>query len=168
MKTLYLVRHAKSSWKHPELSDIDRPLNKRGKNNAPLMAERLAERLSGTVIDQVIASPAKRAQSTAKKIAVGTGFDWQQIDTARSLYFDGIRAMLELIRETSEEHEHLMLVGHNPDMTDFLNELVGHVTYNMPTCAIATIKFDSSWSEIDFNMGALINYDYPKKTSDDQ
>ena len=167
MKTLYLVRHAKSSWKHPELSDIDRPLNKRGKSNAPMMADRLAQRLSGDVIEQIIASPAKRAQSTAKKLAAGIGFDWKQIDTARSLYFDGINAMLDVIRSTNEDHQHLMLVGHNPDMTDLLNELVGHVTYNMPTCAIATIQFDSSWSEIDFGKGALINYDYPKKKSDD-
>ena len=164
MNTLYLVRHAKSSWKHPELSDIDRPLNKRGRDNAPMMAQRLRAR--GVYLDKIITSPAVRAYTTGNSLAAGIGYASDDIEVAMDLYFEGIDAMMSLLQSVGPEHEHIMLVGHNPDMTHMLNSLVGFTTDNMPTCAIATIGFkQTNWQEIDYGMGILLDYDYPKRTT---
>jgi phosphohistidine phosphatase len=161
MNTLYLVRHAKSSWKHPELSDLDRPLNRRGRQNAPMMAERLQQRKIS--LDRVITSPAMRAHTTASTLATGVGFPLEHIEVIRALYFEGIEAMMSIIQSSGPQLRNVMLVGHNPDMTHLLNSLVGHTTDNMPTCAIATICFRETWQEVDFGMGMLLDYDYPKK-----
>jgi len=161
MKHLYLVRHAKSSWKYPELDDIDRPLNKRGLRTAPEMAEHLKERYIG--IESIISSPAQRAMMTAKIFAQVIDFDIQKIVYLEQLYFSGVTAMLEQINDTDSAVESLMLIGHNPNMTSLLNQLCGFQTYNMPTCAIAEIQFHQQWAEVNKNSGHLANYDYPKK-----
>ncbi len=160
MKQLYLVRHAKSAWDNPSLSDIERPLNKRGLKNAPDMADRL-EAL-GTKVDLIISSPANRALTTAQYLASAIGYDKQQIKQQPSLYFEGTSSMLTAIKGTSSDIQSLMLVGHNPDMTSLFNSLCGHQTYNMPTCAIASIQFDKNWSQIEYNDGIIIKYDFPK------
>jgi len=161
LKHLYLVRHAKSSWKDACLSDIDRPLNKRGLRNAPQMAERLA--LLNTEIDLIMTSPACRALSTAEFLAKGIGYQSNCIEQVNRLYFNGSSAMLNLIQFTDPAVQSLMLVGHNPDMTSLLNQLCGYQTDNMPTCAIASIQFEKQWPAICQNDGILSYYDYPKK-----
>lgn len=161
MKTLYLVRHAKSSWSEIGLSDRQRPLNKRGMKNAPEMGQRLAA--AGVCPDKIISSPAKRAYSTASYLAEAMGFKVKAIVKNDQLYFDGLSAMLNIIQRTDDETESLMLVAHNPDMTSLMNALCGYQVDNMPTCAIATIEFDSSWNDVEFDSGKLVSYDYPKK-----
>lgn len=161
MKKIFLVRHAKSSWKDPLLSDRHRPLNKRGKNNAPMMAGRLKKR--GDLPELIVASPAKRAQATAKKIAAGIGYDWEKVTTDEMLYFQDMEGVLDVIRKTDEQLNSVMIVGHNPDMTDLLNDLVGFVTGNMPTCAIATLSYSGKWSDLKLGDSDLLNYDFPKK-----
>ncbi len=161
MKTLYLVRHAKSSWKDSSLSDLQRPLNKRGFKSAAKMGQRL--QLAGVIPDLIISSPANRALTTAKLLAKEIAFDSKLITKDDRLYFKGTSSMLKIIQITKSNFDTLMLVGHNPDMTSLLNKLCGYQTGNMPTCAIASIQFDCGWEGVKDHSGSLIEYDYPAK-----
>ncbi len=161
IKTLYLVRHAKSSWSDPSLSDQQRPLNKRGLRNGPEMADRLMH--CGRSVDLIISSPAQRARSTAQYMAAGVDYDPDNIIHNDQLYFGGIHSMLDVISHSDPDVQSLMLVGHNPDMTSLFNYLCGNQTYNMPTCAIATIQFENGWSSVLKDSGMVIDYDFPKK-----
>lgn len=163
MKKLYLVRHAKSSWKDSSLSDLQRPLNGRGLKNAPEMGRRLNAR--GVELDLIVSSPANRAFTTAKTLAKAIGYDSKNIEKNESIYFDGVSSMLNIIKETDNNIESLMIVGHNPDMTSLLNKLCGFQTVNMPTCAIACIDLKHNWSDINKHPVTLVDYDYPKKTT---
>lgn len=160
MKTLYLVRHAKSSWDDSGLSDQHRPLNKRGMRNAPEMGLRLNS--DDVTIDQIISSPATRAFSTARFLATNIGYNSERIEQNEQLYFGGTSSMLKLIQQTASNINSLMLVGHNPDMTLLLNRICGYQVDNMPTCAIATISLECEWPDVSDNTGNLLNYDFPK------
>lgn len=165
MKTLYLVRHAKSSWKDASLSDRERPLNKRGQRDAPEMGRRLNK--AGAKLDRIISSPARRALSAAQLIAGEIDFPIEQIEQSESLYFTSFTAMLDLIRQTPPSVGSLMLVGHNPDITALLHLLSrsgsAHDISDMPTCAIATLQFDTVWVDLKTGQATLIDFDYPKK-----
>ena len=161
MKKLYLVRHAKSSWEDPNLSDQQRPLNKRGLKNAPEMGARMA--IAGVKLDRIITSPAQRALHTARFIAKATGYGEDRLEQNDDLYFNGLTAMLNIIRTTDDNVNTLMLVGHNPDMTAMLNSLCGYQVDNMPTCAIACIGVkEDSWADVDYDECDLLNYNIPK------
>lgn len=160
-KYLYLVRHAKSSWKDASLGDRDRPLNGRGRRNAPDMGKRLAA--GGHRPDLIISSPAKRAFSTAKKIASELAMDKSGIVTDESMYFSGTGSMVNMLEKVDDSYQKVMIVGHNPAMTSLLDVLSESSVYNMPTCAVALIAFDiGSWSELDAESGNLLVYDFPK------
>jgi len=160
-KTLYLVRHAKSSWDDPSLADRDRPLSQRGLSCAPDMGRRLAEQ--GHKPDLVLSSPARRALSTAKKIARETGYKEAKILTDEHLYFSGTRNMVDLLEKLDDKYKKVMIVGHNPAMTSLLNILCDSPIENMPTCAVAVIRFDmTSWSELTMSDGELLAYEFPK------
>lgn len=160
-KILYLVRHAKSSWKDASLADRDRPLNKRGRRSAPDMGKRLA--VEGHQPELIISSPARRAFSTATKIAKELAYDESEIVTDESLYFSGIRSMVNLLEGLDDCYQKVMIVGHNPAMTSLLNILCDSSVHNMPTCAIAMIDFDMAcWSEMSETGGTLQSYDFPK------
>lgn len=164
MKKLFVVRHAKSSWDFPELDDFDRPLNKRGKRNAPEMGKRLLKK--GSMIDLLITSPAKRAAATARRIAEELTFPKDQIIKEPKLYHGTNRDVISVIQDVSDKIETLMIFGHNPGWTDLVNYLSDSNIYNIPTCGIAEINFDiASWKEIDTIKGQLIDFDYPKKVS---
>ena len=163
MKKLYLVRHAKSSWKDRSLPDLQRPLNKRGLKNAPEMGQRL--NAAGVTMDLIISSPANRAFTTAKTLAKKIGYEVDNIVKNNDLYFESVSSMLEIINSTEAEIESLMIVGHNPDMTSLMNKLCGFQSLNMPTCAIASIHFEQEWSDIQNYSVALFEYDYPKKST---
>lgn len=156
-KTLILVRHAKSSWKNTSLEDRDRPLNRRGQNDAPMMGQRLSQ--SGVLPDLIISSPAQRALSTARIIATEIGYPLDNIESEAALYFKGIEEILKLIHETKPQRQSLMLVAHNPDLTELLNLLCGFQTENLPTCAVATLSL-SDWRHT--GGASLKAYDYPK------
>lgn len=162
-KTLFLVRHAKSSWSDPSLSDRDRPLNKRGRRSAPDMGGRLA--LKGHQPDLIIASPAKRARMTAKIIAKELGYPKSEIITDESMYFSGVGGMLTMLEGVDDRYQKVMIVGHNPAMTSLMNSLCDASVDNMPTCAVAVINYDmASWSELMSEEGRLLDYDFPKNT----
>lgn len=162
MKRLFLVRHAKSSWDDPSLDDIDRPLNNRGKRNAPEMGLRL--RKQGIIPDLLISSPAKRAFTTAKKIAEEIGYPRKNILIDDNLYHGSGNSMLAIMRSQKKNIRSLMLFGHNPGITDFANALCGINIYNIPTAGIVAIDFSlDGWEDVDYNAGELVFFDYPKK-----
>ena len=139
-KLLYLVRHAKSSWSDRSLSDRDRPLNKRGRRSAPDMGRRLAAQ--DHLPELIISSPARRAFSTARKIARELGYDRSEIMKDESLYFSGTGAMLDLLESLDDSYQRVMIVGHNPAMTSLMNILSGSSIDNMlsyTTCKDRTI-----------------------------
>jgi len=160
-KILYLVRHAKSSWKDESLSDINRPLNKRGQRNSPVMGKRMLEQ--GHLPELIIASPANRAFSTARNLARELDFDESEIVVDEDLYFSGARGMQGVLKKVDDSYSKVMMVGHNPTMTYFMNQLANTNVFNMPTCAIAIIGFDmASWAELASTEGELLGYGYPK------
>lgn len=164
MKYLYLVRHAKSSWDYPELPDFERPLNKRGKRNAPKMGIRLVSR--GIKLDAVVSSPANRALTTAKTIADQLDFPIDKIIEDEAVYHATGSALISTIRCFSDEWKSVMLVGHNPVFTDLANYLKEADSYisNVPTCGVVAIEFAANrWQDITKNSGRLLFFDYPKK-----
>jgi phosphohistidine phosphatase len=146
MKTLVLVRHAKSSWDHPELDDHDRPLNTRGQRDAPEMGRRLRER--GFVPDAVRSSTAVRARTTAAAIvdALGLGADAVVLD--ERLYGSSPATILGVVGELDDALETAMVVAHDPGLSDLAFELSGTIEH-MPTCAVAEFRFRvASWSQL--------------------
>ncbi len=163
MKKLFIVRHAKSSWDSPYLDDHDRPLNKRGKDNAPEMGRRLAKR--NVLPDLMISSSAKRAFSTAKFIAKKISFPTNKIRKESLFYHGNIENIISIIQNVDDSVNILMIYGHNPGMTDLTNYLTGSMIYNIPTCGITEVDFYiSSWNLVEKYTGKLISFDYPKKT----
>jgi len=161
MKHLYIVRHAKSSWDSPGLDDYDRPLNSRGKKNAPEMGQRLAKRQ--VMPDAIITSPAKRAYTTAKKIAAEIPFPRANIQKEPLFYHGSTSDMISILQSVSDDIETLMIFAHNPGLTDLTNFLSGSDIYNIPTCGIAEIEFNvSSWAKVGGDTGNLVSFDYPK------
>ncbi len=161
-KQLTLMRHAKSSWDDASLSDFDRPLNARGFKNAPEMGERLAE--TDFLPDIIITSPAIRAKTTAELIAEQIKFNKNQILQEPAIYEAGIQSLVNVVAGIDDEHQHAMLVGHNPGFTYVCNYLSDASIDNIPTCGIVHIEFDvSTWQNIDESSGKLIDFDYPKK-----
>jgi phosphohistidine phosphatase len=146
MKSALLLRHAKSSWKHPELADRDRPLNKRGKRDAPLMG-RLLKR-EDLVPDIIISSSAIRARATAEAVAKASSYKGE-IVLNKSLYAAGPEAYLGAIHDLSDEYVRVLIVGHNPGLEELVEMLTGEI-HLMPTCSLAHVKCRvDKWSEID-------------------
>ena len=161
MKTLTLIRHAKSSWENDSLRDFDRPLNDRGKHDAPMMAKRLSQK--GLMPDIMLSSPAKRAKKTALIMADIIGYDTDEILFDDRLYLAGIAELIYFILEHNNGADHIMMFGHNPGITEFSNFLAACDIVNVPTCGIITIQFDmDSWETIESTKGNLVSFDYPK------
>ncbi len=162
MKTLYIVRHAKSSWKNIDLPDIDRPLNKRGRRDAPFMGKILKK--EGVMPDLIISSPARRACKTAKVIAQNLNYPKSKIQKDDAIYEATPGELIKLINSIPDEYIVVMLVGHNPGLTQLSNLLTGKYIENIPTTGIVEIEFNaSSWNEITVNSGKLKSFEYPKK-----
>ncbi len=162
MKQLYLIRHAKSSWKNPLLADVDRPLNKRGQRDAPFMGKRL--HAHHVRPDLLVSSPAKRAGSTSQLIAKEVDFPQEQIIIDESIYEAGVPTLLRLVHALDDRASHVIVVGHNPGMTLFAESLTNVTIDNMPTCSIFCIQFDiTSWKDVKIGNGIPIFFDYPKK-----
>lgn len=162
MKRLYLIRHAKSSWADPTLGDFERPLNKRGKRDAPFMGEKLAERVVRP--DFIISSSAKRAEKTARIIAKAIAYPSKKILFTEAIYLADEDELYQVVRSFDDKINTLFLVGHNFGITDFAVSLSGEQIENIPTCGIAAIEFDlDSWQQVGPNRGRLLFFDWPKK-----
>ncbi|MBL7855591.1 MAG: histidine phosphatase family protein [Cyclobacteriaceae bacterium] len=165
MKTLFLVRHAKSSWDEPNLADHDRPLNKRGNKDAPRMAKRLKER--EVLVDLMVSSTATRALDTCKIFAEKLKYQGKKIVEEKKLYHASPDEMLRAVRQLPDENEHVFLFGHNPGLTEFANNLSGEEIMNVPTCGIVEIHFDvDSWQAVRWKSGRCVWFDFPKSKSD--
>jgi phosphohistidine phosphatase len=140
MKWVLLLRHAKSSWKNPDLADHDRPLNKRGKHDAPLMGRLLKRE------DIIISSTATRARATAEAVAKAYK---GEIVLNKSLYAAGPEAYLGVIHDLSDEGVRVLIFGHNPGLEELVEMLTGEI-HLFPTCSLAHVKLRvGKWSEID-------------------
>lgn len=157
-RTLLLMRHAKSSWEDSDLPDSRRPLNKRGKRDAPMMGERLKE--AGYRCDCMITSPAVRAYDTAKAVAEAIGYQRKEILRNDALYMAGTEDFLRVIAGVDPEVKHLMLVSHNPGTEEFFSYLTGESVAKFPTAAYALIRVEQEWDSL--TRGKLLRFDYPK------
>ena len=160
MKKVYFVRHAKSSWQNMELSDHDRPLNNRGKRDAPLMVKEFYKKEK--VIPLLISSTAKRALTTAKVFAKELDIPKKNIIKDASLYHGGGEEFSNVVFQQDDEIDSLMIFGHNPGMTYFANEYTTRYIDNIPTTGI--FKLESSkdqWPQF-FDDAKLTLFIYPK------
>ena len=160
-KELLLVRHAKSSWDDPTISDHDRPLNERGYRNAPEMGRRLSDR--GVSPDALISSTALRARTTARIIADSLGWPEERVVLDRALYHASATELQEYIGGLNDAHTSVMLFGHNPGMTSLVSHLFGLTIENLPTCGVVYLKFSTeSWAEASRSMPCEATLDFPK------
>jgi phosphohistidine phosphatase len=169
MKKLFLIRHAKSSWDDPGMDDFVRPLNERGKKDAPRMGKRLKEK--GITPDIMISSPATRALDTCKAIAKVLGYPLEKIKIDKRLYHASEEQLLKVVQELKDrpkdEEEIVLLFGHNPGLTDFANELLNENIDNIPTCGIVAAKLTiKNWKDAKFGCGQMEFLDFPKNKTD--
>jgi phosphohistidine phosphatase len=162
MKTIYLIRHAKSSWSEIGMSDFDRPLNKKGKKDLPYMANRLKE--FGIKPDLILSSPAKRAKRTTKEIAQTIGYNEEDIVYKESLYDSCYTNYRYLLDSIDDKIDSIFIIAHNPTLTDVGEKLSGAILTNIPTCSIVAIAFEvESFKDITEESGKILFFDYPKK-----
>ena len=162
MKTLYLLRHAKSSWNDSSLRDFDRPLNERGKATAPLIGKHLASENLGD--PALICSPALRTRETAELVLKSANLNVEPHFDER-IYEASVRDLLQVISEIDEKKHLAILIGHNPGFQELLASLTGEHR-PMPTCALAKIVFKAgSWKEVRAGDGTLEWFVTPKELS---
>ena len=161
MKTLILVRHAKSSWDIAGMDDFDRPLNDRGKKDAPEMAKRLKSR--DLKIDAFLSSPARRAQKTARYFAKEFNLDNDHVVLVEKLYEASVTAFLEVVSSLDDAQKTAIIFSHNPGITDFVNTLSKVKLDNMPTCGVFAVAAEvSSWKDFLKADKQFLFFDYPK------
>lgn len=164
-KQLLIIRHAKSDWGDFNLPDFDRPLNKRGKQNAPEMAKRLVKK--NLFPQQLVSSPALRAITTAKLFAEELGIKKSEIVKEPGIYEALSKTLLDTINHFDEGFDFIALFGHNPGLTQLVNDLCSSDIYNIPTCGMALINFPfDKWELLSRGTGELIFFDYPKNEED--
>lgn len=154
MKTLYILRHAKSSWDNPLLADFERPLNKRGLEAAPFMGEIIYK--NGFKPELFLSSPAKRAKQTAVLVRE-VGAIEQEIRFDERIYEASPQMLVQIIAELGEQSDSLLLVGHNPGLEGLIRYLTGEA-YPMPTATLAVIDLNvETWAEATAECGKLRN-----------
>ena len=164
MKTLYLLRHAKSSWNFNELSDQERPLNDRGRDDAPAMGKALAKRHIRP--DLVVSSPAVRAMSTAVLVAREMQYPHDKIVVEPGIYGADVEDLLAVIHSLPDAAGSVLLVGHNPTITETANELSPSSLNEMPTAAVVCLRFTCDhWAEVGKANAEFYFYDYPRNVS---
>jgi len=160
MKTVYLIRHAKSSWEDPG-SDFDRPLNDRGKKNAPEMANRLKKK--HITIDRLISSPAKRAKQTAMLFAEVLEHAPERVLFDPELYLAGVPAFIKAVQNAPADAGSIAIFSHNPGITEFANSLTPVRIDDMPTSAVFALQAHcTTWKEFGTAKKEFLFFDYPK------
>lgn len=161
MRALTLIRHAKSSWEHPELSDFERPLNARGRRDAPLMGARYAAQTP--TLPLLVSSPALRAITTAHAFADALQLAHTQIRIEPRIYEARPGDLLDLINHLDDAAARVCLFGHNPGLTEIARLLADCPFGEIPTCALVSIEFAAtSWRDIIPGAGTVQRYWYPK------
>ncbi|MGB5164903.1 MAG: histidine phosphatase family protein [Woeseiaceae bacterium] len=165
MKTLTLLRHAKSSWRNTGLADRDRPLNKRGEKDAPDMGRRIGA--AGVRPSLILSSPAVRAWSTAKIVADVLNYPTEFLQRENQLYLASLDDLLDVVVQQDEGFNNLMIVAHNPGLTDFANFLSPGLTNNLPTAGVVSVTIDrDSWNLFERPATELVYHDWPKNKVD--
>jgi phosphohistidine phosphatase len=166
LKTLIFVRHAKSAWDDPSISDFDRTLNNRGNKDAPKMAEVFKDK--NIMPDLIISSPATRAYTTCQYFANAIGYPETNIDIRDTIYSGGARAIVTMITQFDDKFDCIAIFGHNPDLTALANHYCGLCIDNVPTCGVVCIDFDiPSWTKVEKFGGKLRFFDTPKNNKFD-
>ncbi|MGI9289884.1 MAG: SixA phosphatase family protein [Gammaproteobacteria bacterium] len=161
-RRLILLRHAKSSWDNPNLRDFDRPLNKRGQRDAPSMGVLLKN--NDIRPDVIISSDAKRAQTTARLVAAEIGYPDDDIRLNNALYLSSPNTMLDVLASEAANDKNVMLVAHNPGMTDLANYLSDARIDNLPTCGVFMVTQDNdNWQQMANREGKFEAFYCPKK-----
>ena len=165
MKQLFLLRHAKSSWSQPQLDDFERPLNDRGHRDAPVMGKVMKK--MNIIPDLIISSPALRAAFTARIVAESIGFPEENLCYENRVYEASSSALLETITGVNDIIKILLLVGHNPGLTDTINYLSPTKIENLRTCGLYGMKLNIiNWHDISEECGTLLIHDFPKNHRD--
>jgi phosphohistidine phosphatase len=161
-KILLVVRHAKSSWDVGTLNDFERPLNDRGKKDAPVMAKRLIAR--NIKIDAFVSSPAKRAKKTAELFCEAYGKNEGSIEFISMLYHADVNDFYQVLEKLDASFDTVAVFSHNPGITGFVNSLTDSVKIdNMPTCGVYAIKiYTKKWSDFKKVKKEFLFFDYPK------
>lgn len=162
-RRLVLIRHAKSSWANPLQSDFDRPLNDRGNKDAPVMGKRLKDK--GIIPDLILASTAKRAAQTARKIAEAIGYPEEKITWLDKLYHCNSSVFDEVIDLVDDQVGTVFIVAHNPGISEYAAALSPTFRIDqMPTCGVACVEMEiAHWYEFHNAARQVILFDYPKK-----
>ena len=160
MKKLILIRHAKSSWKDMSLTDFNRPLNGRGKSDGPLMASYLSNRFDN--FDFLHSSSSLRTFETSKYFINQIQFEKVEYDD--SLYHCSATSILNMIRSYSDNYQSVMIIAHNPGLTNLINSITNISLDNLPTTGLAEIEFNiNSWSDISNENSNLVDLKFPKQ-----
>ncbi|MBE2247826.1 MAG: histidine phosphatase family protein [Candidatus Competibacteraceae bacterium] len=161
MKKLILVRHAKSDWDNPFLSDFDRPLNHRGLHDAPMMAERIIQK--GHLPDVVVSSDARRALDTAELMMEAWHNNSLSLHKEHILYHAPAETIFDIFKQHTSDFDSIMLVSHNPGITDFVLLFSNLKIDNVPTCGVMVFSFMDG--DNDLRPFRLIDFDFPRNPS---
>lgn len=173
MKKVILVRHGKSSWAEPELEDHERPLNKRGRRAAPVVAQWLAHRKH--LPDRVVCSSSRRTRQTVSRMSAAIP-DLPEPVIEETLYHATPDAMLECLRRMPKDCDTVMLVGHQPGLSAFARKLTNgsvrprcaQAFEHFPTAAAAVLELDiDDWSELDYHMASFVDFARPRELMDE-
>lgn len=161
MKTIHLIRHAKSSWSHPELSDIERPLNKRGRHACRIMARPILD--AGCSFENVFCSVARRTQLTIEGLSESIPKQKIAWQLKEALYTFDWEEILSWVHQLDDSMSNIVIIGHNPALTDFCNEMGDKYIYNIPTCGYAQLTFSiNRWRDLSPSCGKLETFLTPK------
>ena len=161
MKTLYIARHAKALLKSTEINDLDRPLLRKGEVNTRFIINYLIE--NGVYIEQIITSHAIRAIETAKLFASALSIADENIAIDSQLYFSGTEAIINELYDLPDYKKSIMIIGHNPSITSFVNYFVKDKVENVPTSGVVCIKFNvNKWQQIPKSEGEEVFRIFPK------
>ncbi len=163
MKQLFIIRHAKSSWNYTSLNDFDRPLNERGKHDAPLIAKRLLQK--EITVDAFVSSTANRALTTATYFAETFGINKKNIIQIEELYHAPASLFYTVIKNLNNQFSSVALFSHNPGITEFVNQLTEVRLDHMPTCGVFAIECKiKSWKDFSSSNNQFWFFDYPKNS----
>ena len=167
MKHILLARHAKSDWDNPELADIDRPLNKRGLRDAPYMGQRMIKRNINP--QTIITSPAVRAMTTAVLLAKELNYPSDKILSNEKIYSATPEQLINIIRDFDNSKDWIMMIGHNPCISQLVSVLQGDFAPTMPTCSIYALAFNvDDWQTIGPHTAKIVFFESPKSDQNKQ
>ena len=163
MKTLLIIRHAKSSWDGTALNDFERPLNDRGKKDAPIMAQRLLDKK--IVIDAFVSSPAKRAKKTAELFCTTYKKNTDDIIFVSALYHATPETIFTVVEQLDDTFSSVAIFSHNDGITEFANKLAENFVINdMPTCSVCAVKIEiDNWKDFTKSKKELLFFYSPEK-----